>query len=213
MLVKGMRYIVALMLLLSLAGCKERSMYEDRLILETDTDDLSTMIIGFTTELFHEKHLFLEQSYVIYNQPVTTLRLEFSTQDILEMGEARHLLVDVVEGLLDRINQGELAAEFLPNPFTAEHLEIYIDFQSFHGLHVDPYFVGWVVLEKGIAYYYAFTLKNQRLDFWNVRHEPYFKSRSFSMLERAAEKQYQEAHPKANKSQLQQERYQPLVHP
>lgn len=214
-MIKLINYITFFIFSLSLIGCcKEKSMYEDRFIKEIDTDDLSSMVIGFATELSHQRnHLFLEQAYVVYNKPETKIRLEFSSQGILTMGEARHLLVDIVEGLLDRINDTALAAEVLPNPFTADNLEIYIDLQSFHGEFVDPFYVGWIVLEKGHAFYYAFTLKNQDLDFWHVRQEPYFKSRSFTMFERAAEENYQRNRPKRTSSLLQQERYQPLIHP
>lgn len=175
-------------------------MYDDRVLCQYDTEGLSSIMWDYTTDLKHERRLRLENASVINDNEIGLykIRLEFSSQDILEVGPARQLLVDVAEGLLDRLNSPMTHYDIPPPnyPITADQLEIYVDFQSFYGEFVDPYFVGWMVLENGMAYYYAFTLKNCKLDCWNVRTEPYFKSHSYVMLERAAEAKYQKAHPK-----------------
>lgn len=192
------RCLVAIALILSMSSCmvpKYSEEYHDRVMMDFDTEEFSQVIWDFATELKYERHLRFEDSYVCFG-PETKIRLEFSSQDLLEMCDARLLLVDVVEGLLDRLNHSKaVASKLIPFPLTADYLEIYIDFQSFHGVYVDPYFIGWVVLEEGTAYYYAFTLKNRDLDMWDFRYEPYFKSRSFAMLQREAEKKYREVHP------------------
>lgn len=203
-----MQYLLLLILLFTSVGCTTRpvSMYADRVKVQANTEDLSALVWDYTIELEHEKRLRLENSYVVSGNGYSAFRMQFSSQDLLEVGPARKLLVDVVEGFLNKLNADPVAYEMLPYPFDADHMEVYIDFQSFHGEFVDPYFVGWAVLEHGMAYYYAFDLKNRKKDFWHSRIEPYEKSRSYVEFERAAELNYQLSHPQAT-SRLQEDRY------
>lgn len=170
-------------------------MYRNRVLREIDTERVSEIIIPYSVALEHEKHLLLEHSYIVYDAPQNSIRLQFITQNIMEMRDARELLVDVVEGLLERINDSALAGSLFPQPFTADQLEIYINFQSWHTRYADPFYIGWVVLEDGMAYYYAASLKDFTHDYWYRRYEPYFKSRSFVMIEREAQKEYRKDHP------------------
>lgn len=206
-----MRYIVVLMFLLVCTGCESHNMYEDRVKVQANTEDLSAVIWDYTIELAHDKQLRLENSYVVAGDGYSVIRMEFTSQAILEVGPARQLLVDLVEGFLDRVNKSPVAAELIPYPFDANHLEIYIDFESFYGVHVDPFYVGWMVLEQGMAYYYAFDLKNMKKDFWDARIEPYDKSRSYVYLERAAEEHYKAKHV-LPPTPLSDQKYRPLSH-
>lgn len=194
------RYLLILFILVTLVGCKRPPppgpAYEERFLVEYDTSDLSELIWDYTTNLKHDKSLFLEDCMVCSGPEHSKIRLQFVTQSILEMCEARDLLVDVVEGLLDRIKSNHVKFHLRPDPFTADQLEVYINCESFFGEYVDPFYVGWIVLEEGMAYYYAFTLKNPELDEWNTRIEPYEKSRTFVKYERQAEAKYKQAHPK-----------------
>lgn len=169
-------------------------MYQHRVLREINTEDFSSVIIPYAVELRYDKRLHLQQSYVLYAGGAPKIRLQFISQDILEMCQARGLLVDVVEGLLDRLNRNIPRTTGFPYPFTAASLEIYIDFESYYSRYVDPYYIGWVVLENGMAWYYAFNAKDYTRDFWNVRHEPYFKSLSFAKIRRRAEKEYENVH-------------------
>jgi hypothetical protein len=184
-------------------GCKREPEgshpYEDRVLIQYNTEDLSELVYDYIAELKHDNHLFFETGYIASGANESILRLEFSTQNIMELSEARALLVDTVEGMLSRLNNSRVGFSLQPYPLTADQLELYIDFQSFHGVHVDPFFIGWVALEQGMAYYYAFNLENDRLDFWNSRTEPYAKSRSFVMLERQGEAKYKAKHPHKEK--------------
>lgn len=204
-----MHYLLFVMLLLSLTGCKPRwfvesdpsRKYEDRWLLEFDTEQYSQIIWDYATELKHDKFLNLEQAYVCMNSEATTIHLEFITQDILEMCEARILLVEVVDGFLDRFNHSKAIGKIAyPYPMTEAQLELYINFESYYGIYVDPFYIGWIALEDGIAHYYAFTLKNQKLDLFNVRSEPFFKSRSFVHFEKDAEQRYRLHHPELQKN-------------
>lgn len=48
----------------------------------------------------------------------------------------------------------------------------------------DPTYVGWLVLEDGMVYYYNFDVKNYRTDYWYDRIETYNKSREIVRLEK-----------------------------
>lgn len=184
-------------LTLCLAGCGHKPwMYEDRHMQERDSEDISELIWDWAVNVQHEKKLFLDDAQIITGPDQTKLRFQFHSQSILEMCEARHLLVDIAEALLDRVNIGFIGERLRPQPFTADQLEIYIDFQSYYVRFVDPFYIGWVVLENGWAFYYAATVKDEdHLCQWEVRREPYFKSRSFSYLQRESEKNYELLHP------------------
>lgn len=143
--------------------------------------------------LRHEKHLRLEDSRVFYNQTINTVRMEFTSQDVLEVRDARFLLVDVVEALLAALNQNPaIAPKFVTYPLTPDQLEIYINFESFHGLYVDPYYVGYIMLEAGNATYWAFDTKENGRNYWDFRTEPYEKSREFTVYEREAENMFKQ---------------------
>lgn len=178
-----------------------------------DGSEITHAIQHYLAYLRHEKHLRLEDSGVYYNHTINTVRMEFISQDVLEVREARMLLVDVVEGLLAELNKNSiLAPQFIQFPLAPENLEIYINFESFHGLYVDPYYVGWMKLEHGTSFFYAFDLKVTNLNFWDFRIEPYFKSREFVIYEREAEKIFKEAVELANPPPLlTKERYIPPV--
>jgi hypothetical protein len=202
-----MRSLFALFLLFSLSSCyTQKSLYEGRILCDVDTENLTQIVLDETAELWHNEKLWLEKSFIFYSGPESKIRLQFSSQRIMEVCEGRQLLVDMVENLLSRIQRSFIASNLNPNPLTANQLEIYIDFQSFFGEFVDPYYLGWIALEQGEAYYYAFNLKDPTIEGWDVRHEPYLKSRSIVKLEREAERNYQVKHPPRSSS-LQRERY------
>ncbi|MBA3958371.1 MAG: hypothetical protein H0X51_08290 [Parachlamydiaceae bacterium] len=210
-----MRYLFLLVSLLFLSGCSHSepmhdAHYEDRVLVNDDADDVSQIIWDLTTEFKYEHDLHLEHSYLCAGKDHTTIRIEMRTQLIIELCEARQLIVDFVEELLDRINNSPVSMKLSPTPFTAEHLEISIDFESYFGRYIDPLYIGWVDLEGGIVYYYAFTVKGHRLDNWHSRYEPYFLAKSFATFRRDAEERYHRAHPTNRQTKLKDVRYQPL---
>ena len=163
-------------------------------VKKIDGPEIVHVIQNYLAYLRHEKHLRLEDSGVWYNETINTVRMEFISQDVLEVREARMLLVDIVEGLLVELNKNPvLAPEYITYPLTPQQLEIYVNFESFHGEYVDPYYVGWMYLEDGICYYYAFDLKQDGLNFWDYRIEPYYKSREFVIYERESEDLFKQA--------------------
>jgi hypothetical protein len=192
-----MHYLLILTLMVVLSSCApEKTMYQERVLVQANTEDLSEVVWDFTIRMEHEKRLRLANSYVAAAEGESFIRFEFTSQAIMEVGPSRQLLVDVAETFLEMVNNAPVAKELLPYPFDADHLEIYIYLESFHGEYVDPFYVGWIVLEKGMAYYYAFDLQDRELDYWHSRIEPYEKSRSFVKFERKAEFLYEKSHPK-----------------
>lgn len=209
------RFLSCLLLLPLIMGCTNfsfnPSMYSDRVLTQYPTEELSRLIWDYIIELKYDRRLHLENSYVVAGYNESKLHFNFISQDILEVGPARQLLVDVAEGLLGRINASGIGPELRPFPFTANQLEICIDFESYHGRFVDPFYVGWAVLENGMCYYYAFNLKDRytfpdltdvRFDFWHSRIEPYEKSRTYVEFERQAEANFLNAHPTRRASAL-----------
>ncbi len=158
-----------------------------------DSPELTYAIQHYLSYLRHEKHLRLEDTRIYYNSSINTIRMEFTSQDILELREARFLIVDLVEGLLAELNRNPiLGPQFITYPLTADQLEIYISYDSFYGLIQDPYFVGYIQLEEGIVTYYAFDTKYTNQTAWSKRKEPYFKTRELAIYEREAEEMFKE---------------------
>ncbi len=193
---KILRIVGIFFLLTSLSGCaacRDWWYGEGDWVKKVDSEELVYVIQKYLAYLRHEKHLRLEDSRVYYNDYVNTIRMEFTCQDVLEVREARMLLVDLVEGLLAELNQNPiLGTEFIVYPLSPRQLEIYIDMESYYGVYTDPYYVGWIKLEKDTAYYYAFDQKEDELNYWDFRTEPYAKSREFVIQERSAESLFRE---------------------
>ena len=209
--------VMSLLLLASLASCNfTRDLWfaEGEWVQKIDSEELVHVIQQYIAYLRHVKHLRLEDSKIYYNDYLNTIRLEFTCQDILEVREARMLLVDLVEGLLAEINQNPKLGEEVRNyPFSADQLEVYIDMESFYGFYLDPYYVGWIKLEKDTAYYYAFDQKINGLNYWDYRIEPYWKSRELVIQEREAEDLFKEAFDYAENTPdyLKKEEYRPVI--
>jgi hypothetical protein len=209
--------IISLILLVSISSCnccRDLWYAEGEWVQKIDSEELVHVIQQYLAYLRHVKHLRLEDSRIFYNDYINTVRMEFTCQDILEVREARMLLVDVVEGLLAEINQNPiLGSEVFNYPFSASQLEIYIDMESYYGLYLDPYFVGWIQLEKDVASYYAFDEKIDGLNYWDFRTEPYWKSRELVIQERAAESLFKDAFEIAENTPdpLVKEEYRPVI--
>lgn len=62
------------------------------------------VVFGWGTQLHYDRDLLLKCSCVVFNDKVKKIKMQFVTQAILELQEARELLVYIVEGLLSRVN-------------------------------------------------------------------------------------------------------------
>lgn len=147
----------------------------------------SQVIIPYAVELRQTKRLRFEDSKVYYDDFVVRFRVIFSSQDILELCEARDLMVSVTEGLLERMNaEPGVVANFDHFPITAEDLELYFSFESFDIEYNDGTYIAWMSLHDGLVRYLNGLIKNPRIDYWDARIEPYYKSLEFVMITRAA---------------------------
>lgn len=169
-------------------------------------EEVMRVVLDFANDLKHDRHLILEDSTVYYGNYgnyIGKIRLKFITQNIMEMCEARELLVDVTEGCLDRLNNDPVIGPLICSyPIGAENLEISICVESYHVRYVDKRYIAWIVLEEGLAFYYAGTLTNEfniwdrDSENWHQRVEPYSKSAQIVAINREAERMYRERHPK-----------------
>lgn len=170
-------------------------------------DQIMYQVARTQTKFAHEKRLKLENSLVFYDGCVTKIRLDFSTMALLELCEARELLVDIVEDFLKRVNSDSILTSRLCQRYLSpDHLQIEIDFKSWMGRLMDMDYIGWVSLKNGCAGYYAFDMMSQNLDWWHRRNETYAESRAVVMNMREAEKEWKEAQDK-NPSAFDDERY------
>lgn len=196
-----MKYIILLVSAFILSGCCSGgtgSLPKDppRLYKKIESEEMSWLTAELSVKWEKELSLKIEDSAVYYGNDIHTVRYELTSMAILDVKEAREMLVDVVEDILSGVNRNPILSEELYSyPLSPENLEIYINFKSFYNLYVDAAKVGFISLEDGIAKYWASDVKDQNLYSWHVRIEPYFRSRETVQLRRAAERVYEEEHP------------------
>lgn len=170
-----------------------------------DNETVMWVVLPYALELQHEKKLHLEESVAYYGGDgnyIEKMRLNFTSQSILELREARELLVDVADGLIDSLNNDpELGPLISTYPLSTDNLEICIRFESYHGLYVDKAYVHSIQLQEGRSFFYAFDLTNEfhiwdiGCECWHERTEPFYKSRQIVTIQRAAEASYKARHP------------------
>lgn len=202
-----MRYFLVLsILLLTLTACEGPQLFRPPppIVRDYDSDAFTSVVLHQAARMAHKHRWYLDDSWVYYNAfgIVNKIRLQYRTQNILELQEARAKLVDFVEELLDNLAANPETAVNLPAGFSADNLLLYVDFQSYWGLYGDPQYIGWMVLEDGMVYYYDFDVKNIYVDYWFSRCESYNKSKEIVDLERISEEDYKSSLPPPPKSML-----------
>lgn len=159
-----------------------------------DSEELSRIIINFSTKMKIDKHLELEDSWAGYDDYILKLCLRYSSQRLLTVYDARLLIVEVVEELLYRLNNNSVISfELAHFPFTAKDLDLKITFESFYGRYMDELYVGMVWLQAGCVHFYAFDRKDVSLngiDWDHHRFEPYSKSRELAIIKKQADLPY-----------------------
>lgn len=184
-----MRYLFGIAVsILILTGCQPAVIPEGPWIQKIDSEEFSYLVINYSAKMQAEKRLRLEDSWICYDKEVKKFYLRYSSQAILEFCEARLLMVELVEGFLERLNHHALLRYQLEHyPFTADDLDVKIDFESFHGLYVDPLYIGLAWLKDGCVKYFAFERKDPYADWDHHRIEPYAKSREFALIKKEAD--------------------------
>lgn len=172
-------------------------------------EEVTRIVQEFAEEMKEEKDLSLEHAYTCYDNSIRTVQLQFISQDLIELCEARELIVDMTERLLAKLNQDPILGPDLSNfPFRPSNLEIYITFESYFGKYVDPMYIMWICMEDNSIYFYTFDLLYSPNRCWHVKHESYPTSREIVVYQREAEQKYEETH-KIKPSAFGSERYLP----
>lgn len=176
-----------------LCGCS--SVYHDAPPVKViDSEEMTWIVEKVMVKYRHAegRRLKLEHSSVCYENEITGLRVEASSQEILSMCEARDLLVDLVEDFLREINSDPILGDQLTvYPFPANRLQIEINFESFFGIYVDPFYIGCMQMRNGMVRYSAFDMKDEHWHSWHSKVEPYSKSLELSRLRQAAEEDFE----------------------
>lgn len=173
---------------LSMTSCQKKVVGEGPWVKKIDSEELSRLVIYFSAQMKQEKHVELEDSWAAYEDYIQKLCLRYSSQRLLNLYDARLLVVELVEELLSRINNHAiLSFEVEKFPFSVEDLDVKITFENFYGRFVDEQYVGMVWLQGGCVHFYAFNRKDMSIsgiDWSSQRFEPYFKSRELALIKR-----------------------------
>lgn len=182
---------------------EEKEEVKEKVHLTPEPSALCDLLVAYSVILRHDYHLRLETSGIYTaDNGSKKIRLVYISQDILDLCEARSLLVDVIEGMADYVKLSGV-------PLSVNDIDLRINFESFFGLYVDPLYNGYILLQDGVVGYYAFKdkVKDNTENFWYERIEPYFKSYQFVTVTRKAEESYRNAHPLHPPSTLEERFY------
>lgn len=191
-----MRYFIILMLFVATitTSCQKETVGVGPWVKKIDSEELSKIVINFSLKMKIDKHLELEDSWAEYNDYISRLCLQYTSQRLLTVYDARLLMVELVEELLYRINNNSVISfELETFPFTAKDLDVKISFESYYGRYIDEQYVGLAWLQAGCVHFYAFDRKDKSLngiDWDHHRFEPYSKSRELALIKREADLPY-----------------------
>ena len=160
--------------------------------LSIHAEEITAILQEYSVELKNRKRLHLEHAKTYYNDAgIHTIQLHYISQDIIELCEARKLIIDVSEGMLDQLNCNPLLIpEFANQSFYPFNLEIYIDFESYFIRYVDPFYIRWITMEDGIILYYYGDVNDNEKSAWHYKKESYNTSRNIVLYQRLAEDKY-----------------------
>lgn len=185
-------YSFALLFLLSGCISKNATTFVPRIEENIPlSEDLTALAIEFSRELESPYRLYYYDSQVYFNEGISKFRIDYISQDSKEIREGRDVIVDVVEGFLDRINaHPTLSTSFTNFPVTVENLEIHISYQSYFNKYVDLEYLAYIIVDKGWTFFFGSELNMDYTDIWTKRIEPYYKTLQISNYQRAIEIPY-----------------------
>jgi hypothetical protein len=177
-----MRFIsTSLLLLFTLTGCGHVDWWSAEREEYPNIPALEYVVVSYSDELERYKRLFLNDSRAFYDHYVEYVWMKFRTQDIMDVLEARDLLVYVVEGFLARVNEDpEVSGDLYDFPFTADNLIVEIEFDSFYNRYINTRSIGRLELCQGNVSYYARDALRPDTIWFHQRKEPYDKAYRFS---------------------------------
>lgn len=152
---------------------------------KVDNEEMTKIVLSYARDLKKEYKLKLHDSRMMYNDTIYKLRLDFTSQQISDLCEARFILVDIVEGYLKRINENSILRGQIANrPFGPMNLEVHVTFTSFYVKYDDPMYVQSIILEDGTSFFFNAELDNRTSEYWHKRIEPYSKTLQIVNIER-----------------------------
>lgn len=165
-------------------------------VMSVHVDQVTGIIQELTAELKHARDLHLEQANTYYNEEgIHTIQLKFYSQAIVELCQARMLIVDLVETFLAKLNEDPyLAPEFVDGGFFPHNLEIYINFTSYYNKYVDPYYTKWIFMENGKIVFYTADVDDNDKSCWHTKRESFYTSRDIVYYQRQGEETYRFTH-------------------
>lgn len=152
-----------------------------------DNEEMTRVVMTYAAHLKDQYKLKLHDGRMYYNaeKGIYKLRLDFTSMQIVELCLARHILVDIVEGYLTRINENSiLRGEISNRPFSVMNMEVHVAFESFYVRYVDPMYIQWIILEDGTSYFFNAELGERTSDYWHKRIEPYIKTLQITNIDR-----------------------------
>jgi hypothetical protein len=174
-----------------ISGCRPGVKHAGPWVKKIDSGEMSSIVINFSVKMKREKHLELEDSWIAYDDYIKKICLQYSSQRLLTVYDARLVMVELVEDFLYRLNNNEIVSFELDHfPFTANDLDVKINFESYYGRFIDELYVGLAWLKGGCVHFYAFDRKDDGIDWSHDRFEPYTKSRELALIKREADMPY-----------------------
>lgn len=165
-------------------------------ILSVHAEAVTAIVQEYANELRHLKRVHLEHAYTYYNEAgIHTVQMQFISQDIIDLCQARRLIVDISEGVLGEINSNPtLAPELVNLGFYPSNLEIYINFESFFIKYIDPFYIKWIVMEDSKILFYTADVNDNDKNGWHYKREAYDTSKNIVLYQRMAEDKYKAEH-------------------
>lgn len=185
-----MRFYFALLMILVLPCCRwESDTYcdprEKMLPLRPDQEtmfyqhEICKVINTYATKLDWLHQIWLENCYANYEEDGQFyIFVDFSTQDNLDLPEARRMSVLLIEGLLKALNENQLLVAHQNGPFTPDNLYFSIEYTSFYGKYIDILLVGRTELKYGyLNVFYAHDAFMLDPVIYHKHSEPYETSK------------------------------------
>lgn len=145
-----------------------------------------SQVVPYSIELKSLYNVVLQRSNIENRDGELLIWLDFETMDIMTIDDARDLIVNLTEGLLSRLNQQQVLRDLTSSGEVTEYnLFINIRFDSWFAVHLDPLYLGRLVLDEGEVFYYAqtATYRGRDLKVHHQHRELYLVSKEIISLE------------------------------
>jgi|GEM_PF-3107662 len=150
--------------------------------------DLTRVEIFHVEELKQRYDIRLDQASTLYNPAIGGLCLRYTSEELFDLCQARNLLVDLVDSLLEKINtDAYVASQLTTYPLNYENLDLVITFDSFFGEYCDLQYVNQIRMDSGYVTFYAFTAFACEGNLFEIHNEPYETTQANSYYLRKAQ--------------------------